>query len=475
MRRGAPACRPARRDRDRDQRGAVLLLFVLLVVGLLGLAGLVLDLGLARVVQGRMESAVEGAALTGLAWRDVPLADGAATRELARREAARAVLLRAFDEDGRALDALAAGSAPNTRLALGVGPDLSVAGDGVAGGLVSIASAAVVPDPQLNLDNAPHGDLVAGEFFPGVDPDTCATALGLPTGFPENAAYERCDFDAPDAAGAPGIAQRQPSFLARLRRTADPDGLDDLPGVSWRAPTLPYLLGRGAAIHGDGSAAANAGIALRGTALADARPALVASVPNAVEGGGLAEVPTDTNADGVADTTGVLAIEVTGWASCFDGAAAFDVRFEPGGAVVVSTGSPCADGTVVGRVIAPGLVTPGLVAAGEPAPSLGDGLALAGSLALVALVAPVDGGGGPVDRVVGFGAVEISAPLDGLLNDAALRRLQGGDGDGLVLPRAASAVFVPARHPALDAPTLQALLSASAALPFAARAPVLVR
>ncbi|GJM20490.1 MAG: hypothetical protein DHS20C15_04050 [Planctomycetota bacterium] len=463
----------------------MLLIFVLFVVGLLGLAGLILDLGLARVVQGRMEGAVEGAALEGLGWRDVPLTEAPAARELSRRERARALLLRAFDEDGLDLDGLATGSAPNSSIQLGIGPDYAASSTGgLAGGVITVGQAAVVPNVQLNVENLAVGDLVAGDYQLGVDPADCAAMLGVPPGFLENQAYERCDFVSTEAVGNPELAQQHAAFLARLRRTSNPLGLDDVADASSSAPPLRYLLGRGALVHGAGGGDIDAGITLRGTAIADARPALVACVTDAGSGAlASVSVEVDDDGDGVGDAViqGVLALSQAAWTACFDASGPVDLRFEPGGQVVIDTG--CAAGPVVGRVVVPGLVTPGMLALGEPAlvdPVLGAGgdvtyvtVDIAELVALVAVYADVLPGSGLGERIIGFGAVELSAPT--AAGDIALSRLEGPTGEGLVLPRGVTASFVPRRHLPFAPTTLSALLNASANLPFAVRAPVLVR
>ena len=52
-----------------DRAGYVLVLFVMMFLGLLGLAALVIDLGFARLTQRQMQTAVDSAALEGLRWQ----------------------------------------------------------------------------------------------------------------------------------------------------------------------------------------------------------------------------------------------------------------------------------------------------------------------------------------------------------------------------------------------------------------------
>ena len=58
-----------------------------------------------------------------------------------------------------------------------------------------------------------------------------------------------------------------------MRRTRDPMGLDDVPGVSSRGPTLPFLFGRAALIAGgdpsSGYSARHHGLTVRATAMVD--------------------------------------------------------------------------------------------------------------------------------------------------------------------------------------------------------------
>ena len=59
-----------RRGKRTDRAGYALVLFLMMVLGLMGLAALVIDLGFARLAQRQMQTAVDSAALEGLRWRD---------------------------------------------------------------------------------------------------------------------------------------------------------------------------------------------------------------------------------------------------------------------------------------------------------------------------------------------------------------------------------------------------------------------
>jgi len=454
------------------QRGVVLALVLPFALVVLAIATLTLDLGLARAHQGTMQLATEAAALEGLAWRDVPRALTDADREELRRELARAQMLRVVDEDGRALDALVDGTLPNSEFALGFGPVVSIAEpDQLEGSTLAIPDGALVPDPQLNLDNAQSGDLVAGTFAPAPDPVSCAMTLGVPLGFLENALYERCDFDVP-AEGVPAATlQAQGAFLARARRTNDRLGLDDVPGVSSNGPPFPYLWGRGALLDRTPNSPLHEGITVRATSIAEARPAVVASIGNAFDAG-LALVDVDGDGDGLADGVGVLAFEAAAWAECLAADVVVPVVFAAAGSVEVL--APCSIGPVVGRVIELGATSAGLVALGEPAHAAGSGLAIApGDLAFVPLYTTPAFGPLGDERVIGFGAVRLVPPVG--TESIGVERLEGPAGTGLVVPRGASALVVPARHPVLPAATLSALLTLNVDLPFPLRAAALAR
>lgn len=238
--------------------GTVLLLFALIVFALLGLAALVIDLGLARVSQRQMQAAADTAALEGLRFRDElpPEVDPmtAPDRDVARREAARrAVFLMFEDTGGRAY-----GAAPDIPLVAGVNPLQAT----IDRGNFPAPRRFYKPDLQLNEGDEGHGDMVAGTFH----------ANGTNPNFDPGQPYRRADF-APQPNGD--------AFLARLRLTNDRDGLDDHPGTSSRGPTVPYLFGRATLLA---QQTRDAGITVRATAIADARPVLSAGLPLTVPG-----------------------------------------------------------------------------------------------------------------------------------------------------------------------------------------------
>lgn len=279
--------------RRRGRRGGyVLVLVALMLVGLFGLAALTIDLGLARATQVSMQTAADAAALEGLrgrddlGWTDDALqtpgvAVDATARDAARRGRASALVAVTFDDD---LD-----PSNGDALALGAGPVLghdAGTGDWHASQLLTVDAdpAARVYDPRLeaNAGDDEAGDLLAGAWRGDDDPSSPRA---------EGADYARADLIPRPVAAASadaGIAAESSSaFLARLRRSPDLLGLDELPGISSRGPALPFLFGLGTTIHQAPSGAYDPrehGITVRATAIADARPALVVG-PSAPAGG----------------------------------------------------------------------------------------------------------------------------------------------------------------------------------------------
>jgi hypothetical protein len=199
----------------RHERGVVLLQAVMLVFALFGIAAAVIDVGIARHAQLVMQGAADAAALDGMRYRDALGDEG-------RRERARDLVVAWFDDGfGEAGDELGHGAGPQVELTGGIG-------DFHASATFTVLEP-YVPDLQLNLGNEEYGDLFA-----------------------------------------PSDAE----FLVRLRRTPldSPDApFDRIAGVSSAGPPLPYLFGRGSLI---GKEQRVAGITVRATAIATARPAL---------------------------------------------------------------------------------------------------------------------------------------------------------------------------------------------------------
>jgi len=238
------------------RRGVVLVLFALLVFALMGLAALLIDMGIARLTQRQMQSAADTAALEGLRGRDP------ATLDPDRTLASELVKIQ-FDDD--------LNSAHGDHMQFGAGPRLTLidtqgvsdVGNLNAGQLLTVGDPPVYkPVLQLNAEDAVPGDLVSGSYQGDL----------LPHG--ESADYVREDF----VPHSVDLALPRNALLVRLRRTNDFQGLDDLSGVSSSGEALPLLFGRGTLIQAadpsSGYSARHHGISVRATAIAQARPAL---------------------------------------------------------------------------------------------------------------------------------------------------------------------------------------------------------
>jgi|GEM_PF-7051079 len=219
--------RPARLPR----RGVVLVLYVPLFFGMMGLAALVIDMSLVRIERQRMQSAVDSAALEALRQGGSP--DG--------RDFAAAIADMAHPP---AQPEIALGDSFDDSTGLNPGQLLSVRTSTARG-------------MQANPDNRRHGDIVRGTF---VNPDQSMA---------EGADYVNNNLTPTNTGGD--------AVLARLRRTDDRDGLDDEAGISSNRSTLPLLFGRGTLIQARQNAndysVRHDGFAVRATAIAQGRPA----------------------------------------------------------------------------------------------------------------------------------------------------------------------------------------------------------
>jgi Putative Flp pilus-assembly TadE/G-like len=225
------------------RRGTVLVYFAFMVFALMGIAALVIDLGMALATRRQMQTAADTAALEGLRARD-------AETDQQRRQDASTLVTYHFDDNLNPQD--------GDPWPFSAGPVVQFSG-GLQFGAAQTLTVGPPYKPvlQLNLDNDMTGDLVSGTYIPG----------GPPV---ENADYSRTDFT-PDPAGSatPGNA-----FLVRLRRTGEAAN----PGISLPGPPLPYLFGRGSLLAPDTKLK---GILVRATAIADGRRVLSVGTPNA--------------------------------------------------------------------------------------------------------------------------------------------------------------------------------------------------
>lgn len=269
MRRRPPGGSATERARER---GAVLVLFALLLVGVFGLLAVTIDGARLRATRQQMLAGAEAAALEGVRWKD-------ALGDSRRRERARIALVRQWSDE---LDATG-----HDRLALGAGTLPVVDGAAPFGGSIELAGGAAAvwrPGAALadNAENAAHGDLVAGAFVDGGDDR-------------EDDAFRRDDFvPAAVGSGAPTLAAA-PALLVRLRRTPERLPTDRDPPRSSSGPPFEWLWARGAAWQEpaagdptDRRLSRSDGVAVRATAIgASERALLVADEP----GGGVRVAP----------------------------------------------------------------------------------------------------------------------------------------------------------------------------------------
>jgi hypothetical protein len=237
------------RARSRTVRGYVLIVVALLLPALLGLAALVIELGLARWTQRQMQTAVDGAALEGLAGRDGPELPDLPPPEERRRGAAARHIQQVLDDDLNPDngDPLAVGAGPRWELTGGIPWSHGT----YAAQTLTLPEVFVYdPEPALNLANAPEGDLVAGVFDAEADRRSR-----------ESADYLRADF-APTLDG-------DDAFLVRLRRTTEV--LDPARGQT--GGPIPFLWGQGSLLSPLRRAQ---GISVRATGIAQGRRALAA-------------------------------------------------------------------------------------------------------------------------------------------------------------------------------------------------------
>lgn len=221
---------------------------LLLMFGLLGIAAVAVDLGLARITQEQMQSGVDTAAMEGMRMRDdLP--------ELQRRGVAREFAAATY-----------ANPDPASGRSFGAGPVIGLSGGETAANALQTIS--LSNDPQyrpclaLNLPNAGNGDMVSGTFLPeGNGPDE----------------YTR-DLNPDDSKGA---------FLVRMRRTGyfpegSPDAAQPDPncassqGTVSAGPPVPLLFGMGSTVRQSDTSDYSVrkhGFTVRATAVAAGRPA----------------------------------------------------------------------------------------------------------------------------------------------------------------------------------------------------------
>jgi hypothetical protein len=249
------------------RHGHVLIWFALMAFALMGLAAMVIDMGIVRVTQLRMQSAADAAALEGLRGRDLYLtqptylADALyrsnwdpAHPDSARRAAASQLIQLITADHG-------------TKGYNGMGPILQLT-DGIPLGDSGFNAAQTIsligdyqPSLEPNLGDDPRGDMIAGSYN-GDGPGILHT---------EGADFSRTDFVPSSVSGSPPPNQAN-AFLVRLRRSNDSVASP----VGSSGPPLVYLFGNGSLLA---SSAKAQGITVRATSIANAVPANSAGQP----------------------------------------------------------------------------------------------------------------------------------------------------------------------------------------------------
>lgn len=184
------------------------------MIALVGILALTLDFGFLLLARRQMQTGVNAAALEGLRNFD---GNG--------REHARDLMRNIYDDD---LDP------DQNETTIGAGIDKSLIqgdgnrsvtigdGSGLRNILANRSQYIYRPRPELNLNNEVHGDFVRGDFDPSREHGELHT-------------YQRDDFEPSPTGNA---------FLARLRRTHNPNSLDQDPGISSSGGCLPLIIRR---------------------------------------------------------------------------------------------------------------------------------------------------------------------------------------------------------------------------------------
>ena len=247
-----------------QRRGQSMLLMFLIILMLLGVMALTLDFGFVLLARRQMQTGVNAAAVEGLRGHGL---SGYGAEE---RENARKLLRNAFDDDldpdagnattiGAGIDSSLIERNDDTpeNLELGDGLDSPTTGAYTIGpadttlaeDLANRSSFIFRPDNfQLNLDDEPHGDMVVGQYVSPLNPNPRPMFVDSPE-HTEISSYERKDFRT--AADGDYEPDDPPAFLVRMRRTHNPDNLDEVSGVSSSGRGLPLLLGRGSFISAE--------------------------------------------------------------------------------------------------------------------------------------------------------------------------------------------------------------------------------
>lgn len=235
--------------KPNSRRGQSLVVMILLIIALVGVLALTLDFGYVLISRRSMQTAVNSAAL-----------EGARNIGDEGRQHARDITRNVFDDD---LDPTAnnttLGSGPDQSLVHRDAQDRARLGSGTGDALANPANYIFRPDPQLNMANELHGDLVRGDY-----------SVSTTTTHREFSSYVRDDFSANSNGDA---------FLARVRRTPERTGianpLDRVNGESSSGGGSPLLIGHLAWFTAPAAGQYDIrrdGVTVRATAIADLQP-----------------------------------------------------------------------------------------------------------------------------------------------------------------------------------------------------------
>lgn len=363
-------------------------LFALLAFGLFGMAALTIDMGLVTLARVQLQNAADSASLEGLRGRNPNEVTDAFKHDCLRRSSAARVVAWTFGTLEAANDNLQLGAGPNMVLSGGLGP-------------MNASQLLSVPDPRVyepilqrnQAENVPQGDMVSGAFVSTLETNPEASDyvrtdfVPTPAVPPDGSGLASCppDDDFSGATISDADPMRDPSFLVRLRRGNDFDGLDNVTAVSSSGTPVPLLFGRGTLIHPEdpdaGYSVRHHGFAVRGTAIAHERPVMQVGMGVA----GLSAIP--------------FALNRSFWEHpCWDADARTAVSIDAGTGAITGQ-APCA-GIPAGAFVAAPLTSIGeLAVAAPPAASTARGYA-----ALVQVMATSG-----LPRVVGFGLVDLAA------------------------------------------------------------------
>lgn len=235
-------------NQTHARRGQSLVLFVFVLVALIGILALTLDFGFVILARRHMQTGVNASAKAGMRAE-------ALIAESTRRENARTALRLNFDDDfDLSSNATTIGAGIDTSLVQGNGyqaTTIGPPGTSLEDDLANRSAFIYRPDDfELNTGNAVHGDIVTGGYTTSASHE-------------EDSSYSRSDFNP--------LGSR--AMLVRMRRTHDPNGLDDVAGVSSGSGGLPLILARAGWIAvgdaGDPYSVRRDGVTVRATAIAE--------------------------------------------------------------------------------------------------------------------------------------------------------------------------------------------------------------